>query len=407
MSGQEVSTEPVEVVPLRRNRDFQLLWIGQAASSLGTQVATVAFPLLVLAVTGSAAQAGLVGFALTLPLFAFSLPAGALVDRWNRRRVMLISDGVRAIALGTVVLAVATKQVTISHLVVVAFLVGTFAVFFDLADTAALRFLVPTPQVSSAVAQVQARENAAWLVGGPLGGFLFGVARFVPFLFDAISYLIGVVTTLAIRRQFQAERTEPPGNVLAEMWQGLRWVWREPYLRMVAVVAAAANGVTQAMVLIMIFVAEGAGASPTQIGLMLACAGLGGLAGALASPLVLRVIPPTVIVVGLNWLWVLLLPVIIFVRNPFVLGGLAAVLAFGYPAWNSITVAKRLRIIPEEMLGRAQSVHRLLGASTVPLGALLSGLLYENFGVVVSVIAFAAVMLVVAISASLSRALRG
>ncbi len=107
---------------------------------------------------------------------------------------------------------------------VAAFLVGTLSVLFNVADTAALRFLVPAPQVSSAVVQLQARENAAWLVGGPLGGFLFGLGRALPFLFDGVSYLIGVVTTLLIRLQFQGDRAEQSRGVFREMWHGLRFV---------------------------------------------------------------------------------------------------------------------------------------------------------------------------------------
>jgi MFS family permease len=392
--------------PLRRNRDFQLLWIGQAASSLGTQVTTVALPLLVLSATGSPAQAGFVGFALTLPLFVFSLPAGVLIDRWNRRRVMLTADVVRAAALLSLAVGALTGWVSIVHIVVAAFVVGTLSVLFDLADTAALRFLVPGPQVSSAVAQLQARENAAWLIGGPLGGFLFGLGRAVPFLFDGVSYLVGMVTTLLIRRRFQGDRQAESRGMLRELWHGLRWVWRQPYLRAVALLAAASNGVTQAMILIMIFVAEAAGASSAAIGLMLACAGLGGLVGALLTPLVRRALSANAIVIGVTWVWVLVLPFMAVVRYPLALGGLAAVIAFGYPAWNATTIARRLELIPENLLGRAQSFHRLVGASTVPLGALLGGVLYERFGVVVCLAAFTAVMFVVALAASVNRALR-
>src|SRR5258705_5956986 len=192
---------------------------------------------------------------------------------------MLTADVLRAVALLSVAAGALTGWVSIVYTAVAAFLVGTLSVLFNVADTAALRFLVPAPQGSSAVVQLQARENAAWLVGGPLGGFLFGLGRALPFLFDGVSYLIGVVTTLLIRRQFQGDRAEQSRGVFREMWHGLPFVLRQPYLHAVVLLAAAGNGVTQAMILIMIFVAEGAHASSAEIGLMLACAGLGGLVG--------------------------------------------------------------------------------------------------------------------------------
>jgi MFS family permease len=102
------------VRPLWRNRDFLLLWSGQAISTVGTRISSLAYPLLVLAVTGSPAQAGLVGFAQTLPFLVWYLPAGALVDRWNRKWVMLVADAGRAAALGSVAGALVLDRLT-SH----------------------------------------------------------------------------------------------------------------------------------------------------------------------------------------------------------------------------------------------------------------------------------------------------
>src|SRR5918912_3723592 len=94
-------------VALRKNRDFMLLWSGQAASELGTRAAWLAYPLLVLALTDSPAKAGIVTFVNRFPFFLFSLPAGALVDRWNRRRIMLLCDAGRALGVGSIALTLA------------------------------------------------------------------------------------------------------------------------------------------------------------------------------------------------------------------------------------------------------------------------------------------------------------
>jgi MFS family permease len=122
-SGPEETLKPA---PLWRNRDFTILWSGQVISTVGTRVSSLAYPLLVLSLTGSPAKAGVVGFAQTLPFLVWFLPAGGLVDRWNRKRVMLLSDAVRGLALGSIALGLASHWLTLTQLVVVAFVQGTF-----------------------------------------------------------------------------------------------------------------------------------------------------------------------------------------------------------------------------------------------------------------------------------------
>ena len=123
--------------PLRRNRDFQLLWAGQVVSTLGSRVSTVAFPLLVLAVTGSAAKAGLTVFAETLPLMALVLPAGAVVDRYDRKWIMLVSDAVRAVAMASIAAALLADALAFPHILAVAVVEGVGYAFFSVAERSA------------------------------------------------------------------------------------------------------------------------------------------------------------------------------------------------------------------------------------------------------------------------------
>jgi MFS family permease len=167
--------EPATPPPLRRNRDFLLLWSGQVVSTVGTRITSLAYPLLVLALTRSPAKAGIVGFAQTLPFLLLFLPAGALVDRWNRKWVMLVSDGGRALALGSIAIALALERLTLVQIALVAFVEGGLFVFFQLAETAALPHVVPRAQLATALAQNQARDQGADLAGQPLGGLLFGI----------------------------------------------------------------------------------------------------------------------------------------------------------------------------------------------------------------------------------------
>jgi MFS family permease len=130
-------TTPGDPTPLRRNRDFQLLWSGQVVSDIGSRVAMVAFPLLVLAVTGSPAKAGLTMFAETIPMLLLMLPAGAVADRRNRKHVMLTADTARALAMGSLAVALALDALTYPHIVLVAVVEGVGFAFFSVAERAA------------------------------------------------------------------------------------------------------------------------------------------------------------------------------------------------------------------------------------------------------------------------------
>src|SRR3954451_23547919 len=154
--------------PLWRNRDFSLLWSRQVISTVGTRITSVAYPLLVLLLTGSPALAGVVGVAQTLPFLLLYLPRGGWAGRWDRRRTMIACELGRAVALGSVALTAVlggVHAVGIAQLAAVAFVEGCLFVLFDLAERAALPRLVPPAQVPTAVAWNQARTQGADLVG--------------------------------------------------------------------------------------------------------------------------------------------------------------------------------------------------------------------------------------------------
>src|SRR5918912_4039681 len=184
---------------LGRNRDFVLLQIGQAFSTVGSESSAIAYPLLVLATTHSAFRAGLVGFARIFPYTLFALLAGVAADRWNRKRLMIVADVVRALAVGSLVAALAAGVLTFAQIVVVAFVEGAMFVTFNIAEVGTLGAVVPAPQLPEAAALEQARMSVVQLAGPPLGGALFGIGRSLPFLADALSYACSLGTLLAMR----------------------------------------------------------------------------------------------------------------------------------------------------------------------------------------------------------------
>jgi MFS family permease len=393
-------------VPLWRNRDFLLLWTGQVVSTIGTRVSGLAYPLIVLAITGSAAQAGLVAAAQTAPFLIWFLPAGALVDRWPRKQIMLAADAGRAVALASVAVAVLIGRITIGHLIAVAFAEGTLYVFFLLAETAALPYVVPGSQLPAAVAQNQARDQGAGLVGQPLAGVLFGLGHALPFAVDAVSYLAGVAMTAPIRRKLEEERAPERRHLLAEISEGARWLWGQHLLRALVAIAAVGNLAFSALSLTIIVRARDLGASPASIGLLLGLFGAGAIAGALAAPAVQRLVPSNVILIGALWWWVGQMVALALAPTVFLLGAVYTVGALMGPIFQTANAAYRYALTPDRLQGRVYGISRMIGWCTVPLGALLGGISLQTLGAVPTFAALATCLAIVAVASTASRPIR-
>ncbi|MET9535090.1 MFS transporter [Streptomyces sp. NPDC006649] len=404
LSGRQNEPTPT---PLWRNRDFLLLWTGQVVSTIDSRVSGIAYPLLVLALTGSAAQAGLVSAAQTAPFLIWFLPAGALLDRWPRKRILLVADAGRAIALASVAVALLLGRLTIGHLVVVAFTEGTLYVFFLLAETAALPFVVAPTQLPAAVAQNQARDQGAGLVGQPLGGFLFALGHAVPFALDAVSYLVGVVMTAPLRRTLQEERSLERRHLAVEIWEGLRWLWGQHLLRALVAIPSVGNLAFSALSLTIIVRARELGASTTSIGTVLGLFGVGAIAGAVAAPPVQRLVPSNVILLGALWWWVAQMVALSLAPSMlFVLGAVYTVGGLMGPIFQTANAAYRYALIPDRLQGRVYGVSRMIGWCTVPLGTLLGGISLQSLGAVPTFAALAACLAVVAVASTASRQIR-
>lgn len=393
-------------VALRRNHDFVLLWSGQLVSTLGTRVSALAFPLLVLAYTGSPAQAGLVGFAQTLPYALLYLPAGALVDRWDRKRVMLVADAARALALGSVAAAVAADAFALAHVAVAAAVEGGCFVFFQLSESAALPRVVPAAQLPTALAQNQAREQGADLAGQPLGGLLFAAGQALPFLFDAISYAVSFAFVLRLRARLQESREPTPRRLLSDMAEGVRWLWAQPLLRVLAGLIGLTNLVLAGLTLAVIVRAQSLGASSAAIGVLFGVTGLGALVGATVAPWLHRRIPTRLIITGTLWLWVaqpVLLAVLSGVGSLTVVVGVAAVPG---PVFNVAVSSYRYALAPDRLQARTQSAIRLVGYGMIPLGSLLTGFLLQRVGATASLLVLGGVALAVAVTGTGLRAVR-
>ncbi|NUT55822.1 MAG: MFS transporter, partial [Thermoleophilia bacterium] len=400
------ATDVTALPPLRRNRDFMLLWTGQVVSTVGSRASGVAFPLLVLTQTGSPSKAGLVGFAATLPFPILFLVAGIVVDRVDRKRLLLVSEAARALAFASLVAAFALDRVTLGHILAVAFVEGTFFVFFRLAESAALPRVVPKPQLPTAVAQNQARDQGAELAGSPLGGFLFQLDRALPFVFDAVSYTIGFLTLLFVRTPLQAEREPATTRVREELAEGIRFTWREPFIRAIVVLVAGSNFAFNALFLVLIVRAKELGASAGLIGAMFAILGAGALLGALVAPTVARHVPARYVLVGILWIWAAYPLLLALLPNAIALGLVGAVAGTLGPIFNVVLSAYRYALVPDRLQGRVGSVILLVAWGTIPLGAIAAGVMLETLGAVESMLVIAGVNLAVAVGAIAARTVR-
>jgi MFS family permease len=406
MSTQLTSTPAADHRPLRRNRDFLLLWTGQVVSTVGMRVSALAYPLLVLYLTDSPLLAGLVASAQSIPFLLLYLPAGVLVDRWDRRRVMLIADGCRAVLLASIALALALRQLAYAQIIVVVFLDGSCFVFFQLAESAALPHLVPKQQLPTALAQIQARELGAELAGQPLGGALFALSHLLPFAADAISYVLSFVTLLFLRPGLQTPADKTPIRLFAEVREGLAWLWRQPIMRVMVGLIGATNLVLSALPLVVIVRARQLGAGPFLIGALLAFAGAAAIAGAVIAPWLQRHLPARILILGSLWIWSAATLLLVLMPTPLALGAAAGAPMMVVPAFNVVLGSYRYALAPDRLQARTMSSARLVAWGTIPLATLIAGSLLQAAGATVTLLALGGAMLAVATVATASRIVR-
>ena len=388
------------------NRDWLLLWSGQLVSVVGTQVSQLAYPLLMLALTKSPAQAGFISAARTLPYLLLGLPAGALVDRWNRKRVMMLCDAGRALALGSIPLALALGRLTLAQLYVVALLEGVLNVFFNLAETAALTRVVTRDQVPAATTLNEVTLSTGSMLGPALGGLVFAIGQGFAFLADAISYAVSVVSVWLIRTELSAPQSSNATRLVDDIRAGVVWLWRHALLRLLALIVGGTVMIESGYMLVVIILAERMGASPAVTGLVLGAGGVGSVVGAVLSGPAMRRFTFGQIAMGVHWIWALLLPLYALAPNPLALAAITAA-AYGVtPIFFVAQYSYRLSNIPDELQGRVNGVFRLLLFGGQPLGLALAGLLSQGIGPIRTVLIFAALLTLLALAITLSRELR-
>jgi len=383
-------------VPLRRNRGFRMLWIGQLLSGTGTEISMLAYPLLILALTHSAVLAGVAGTASAITRLCLQLPAGALADRFDRRLTMIICDTVRAVLLALLGILIVFHLAPWPVVLVVSMIEGGASAIFDPSATAALPAIVADGQLEQAWAATEARTYGASLAGPALGGLLFGLGRAVPFLADAVSYAVSFGTVSRIRGRFRPEQAAWRKALWREVADGLRLVWQVPILRAVVITAPLVNFAFTGVLFTITLALRQHGTSTAVIGLVQAAIAAGGLLGAVVAPRLqgrmrLRTLATASSLAGalLSGAAALLIP------SPLVAVPVAMMLLLA-PAANAALFAVMLRSAPEEMRGRVSNTVVMVAMALAALAPLIAGLLVQHTSGAWAVGAFAATMAIAA-----------
>ncbi|MFC9297289.1 MFS transporter [Streptomyces sp. NPDC057011] len=394
--------------PLSRNRDFLLLWSGQWTAFFGTRMSAVCYPLLALWATGgSASAAGLVGFAALVPNLLLQLPAGVLADRWDRRKTMIGCGAGRLLALGSLAGALLAGTPRLAHLIAVVFVESAFAVVHQLAERGAVHALVPAEQLGAAMAQNEARGRAAGLLGAPAGTALFTVVRWGPFLTAAIGAVVAVVTLLFIRTPLQGARAAAPARPLAQIAEGFAWLRGRRFLRTAVGLVALGGGLFQILSLaVVVLLVRETGHSESVVGVVFAISGAGGLLGAVAARWWMERISLPALLIGGFAAWSLLIPVMALTTDPVLIGAAFALMNLVGAVFGVAASVYQMSTTPDEMQGRAGATSNLLVSGGASLGALGGGFLLDAWNASDSVLAVAAGMALLTLTAAALPAVR-
>ncbi|HVX45867.1 MAG TPA: MFS transporter, partial [Mycobacteriales bacterium] len=390
---------------LWRNRDFAILWSGRAVSEFGSAMSIVTLPLLTLSVGGSPTHAGLVLATSTVASLIVALYAGAVVDRVNRKKAMLASVLVRALAFGVVAVTTATGRTNLTELYAVAAVLGVAGPFFSAAETAAIRTVVPVADLPSAYSQNQVRSMAAELSGSPVGGALYAFAHAIPFGADAVTFLLEAAALTAIRNPLPApqKRTGRRG-IWNEIGEGLQFVGRNDFLRSAVIAGGTIN--FAAMWPALLITLHARNISPTLIGAAMAGMTAAGLIGALLAPVVSRNRPPGhVMIVAVWWLVAAVAGMAAMPATAVLLGALMVAL-LAVPVVGILLSSYEAAITPDAFIGRVGSANRFVCTLAIPAGQALGGVLIAAGGPHLAFGVYAAAVLAGALIMTASPAVR-
>jgi MFS family permease len=391
--------------PLRRNQAFQTLWAGSAFSTLGIAVADVAYPLAILGVTRSPADAGLFAAMQTVGQILSGLPAGQLADRRSPRLLLIAAESGRALVTGVVAVALIMGWLTLPLLLIAAVLIGAGQPLASAARMLMIRTAVPQEQLTRAMTQDEVRINGAELAGPPIGGALYGLnalAHAVPFLFTIGSFLLSLFAAFLTkvepdRTAVDSDGEEKPADQDKKkagndgMLAGIKSIWASPILRVTTLLLATVNSLGAGFGLIAVVILRAQAVPSAQIGIALGTSAVGGLAGAaLVRPL--HRLRPGALMIAVCGLLVPLLALVALPYGPWWMAGLLFIAMLGIPSIRVLVDVLILRQAPPAERGRVVAALMTLLTLGMPAGLAATGLLMQYLSAQTTVLILAALL---------------
>ncbi|QLQ36654.1 MFS transporter [Micromonospora robiginosa] len=401
-----ISTRPE---PLWRRHDFRLLLGGRLVSQLGDSLQFLALPLLVIALTGSSTQAGVLLGLQTVVYLVFGLLAGALVDRWDRKATMIWCEIGRGALTSTIPVAAVFGALGMPQLYAVAVLNGVLSTLFGAANSSALPNIVPSSDLPAAVGLLGAMSNALRVLGAAAAGTAYAVSRMLPFAFNVVSFLVSAASLRAIRTDFQQARVAapgPPSALVTEVGRGLAWLWHKPVIRTLAVLDAADGLRFGAGYLLIIILAQELHANSTQVGAVFASAGVGALLGSLMGPRLARRFPLGALSITMLWAEALTFPFYAVAPTWWLLSLVAFAESVVSPVYNVALESYRLAVTPDALRGRVTSAVETLTTGGAAIGTTASGTLIALLGTTMLTLMLTGWLALLALAATLSKTVR-
>lgn len=365
--------------------NLRRLIAASALSNLADGMFQITLPLIALSITRDPRAFAAVTVVGRLPWLLFALHAGALADRLDRRRTMLLVDLARAALIAALAATIVVDVEGLWTLYVVAFALGIGETLFDTAAQSILPTIVDNPEhLSRANGRLAAVElTANQFIGPPLGALIAGATLAGALTLSSIVYVLASLALVALVGQFRATRTEPPTRLRTDIAQGIRYLAHHRLLRALAVCVGVSNLGSTAMIAVLpLYVIDPGpvGLSEAGFGLLYTTFAAGSIAGSALAPRIERRVGTrrTLLLSSASFPIFSVVPAlthsVVWLALGFLIGGMLSI------GWNIITVALRQRIVPDHLLGRVNAGYRLLAWGTIPIGAALGGLTASRFG---------------------------
>lgn len=357
---------------------FGRLWSASVASNLGDGLVLAAFPLLASTMTRDPVAISAITVAAGLPWLLIGPIAGAVVDRLDRRWLMISVDSGRALLLAVFAVLVGSGgggSVWVLYLVV--FLIASGETFVDTSSQAILPTLVPKARLNSANGRLfSAMTITNRFIGPPLGGFLFGAAAALPIAADSASFALAAVLMFGLAGSFRpsGDDQESIDTIMTSVVEGMRWLWQNGPIRAFAIGAAVLNvGVLAGESILVLFAGEQLGLSGTGFGALFAATAGGYAAGSFVAPGVTARLDRLTTIVGSVTAISLALVAVGMAEHWSVAAAGLFVIGTASGFWDVIAVSYRQAAVPDRLLGRIMAAYRVIAHGSLPIGALVGG----------------------------------